>query len=170
MSAEEIVMSTSNGPMQSTTTAGVIAIARDDSWAHMYQDVNNIRDLGDDGSVEDKEFFDSSGRRLAPRLGPAGRLQDLEETADDPDQDMVQQRLAAVVQHIRGYLESEQGKRFLEQDDLDHADLLPELLQQDRMSLEEWLAEFRALFGPHHRSPDDRRGPLHNLIAHGGHP
>jgi len=83
-----------------------IVLASDNSFAHAYGSVTEMlteKDLGGkaQGAVE---FFDLAGRRLAPVLSDSWELEGLVPTLDDPDPELVQARLQAVVQHVREYI------------------------------------------------------------------
>lgn len=83
-----------------------IVIASDNSFAHAYGSVPEMlseKDLGakSQGALE---FFDLAGRRLAPIFSDAWELEGLLPTLDDPDPELVQARLQAVVQHVREYI------------------------------------------------------------------
>ena len=88
------------------TTVRVLAIATDDTWAHVYDSVAlmlNERNIG----VEHRggmEFFDGSGRRLAPVFSPTWELQDLALTGDESGPCELLQRLHAVVRHAESYI------------------------------------------------------------------
>jgi hypothetical protein len=95
----------SGGP---TAADGVLAIASDDSWAHVYRSVKEMLEEHDIGTHSDHrggmEFFDLTGRRLAPVLGPAWELWDLVPTGHQAGACELVQRLHAVVRHAEAYV------------------------------------------------------------------
>ncbi|MEV4811008.1 hypothetical protein [Micromonospora avicenniae] len=87
-----------------TTDVQPVVIATDDTFAHAYSSVSEMlsdRNLRAKGGVE---FFDRSGRRLAPLLTDAWEVRGLVPTVDEPDPALLQRRLVAVVQHVGDYI------------------------------------------------------------------
>ncbi|MFI6265029.1 hypothetical protein [Micromonospora sp. NPDC051006] len=100
-----------------------VVIASDNTFAHAYASVAEMlseRDLGAKGGLE---FFDRSGRRLAPVLSPTWEVAGLAPTLDEPDPKLLTGRLAAVVQHVG-----------------DHIRRHPEVIARSGLSVEEALA------------------------------
>jgi hypothetical protein len=87
---------------------GVLAIASDDSWAHVYLSVKDLLAERDVGGNSDHhggmEFFDLTGRRLAPVLSPAWEIRDLVPTSYRAADCELVQRLHAVVRHAEAHL------------------------------------------------------------------
>ncbi|AVT32776.1 MULTISPECIES: hypothetical protein [unclassified Plantactinospora] len=83
-----------------------IVIASDNSFAHAYGSVAEMLSEKDIGAKAQGglEFFDKAGRRLAPVLSHAWELEGLVPTLEDPDPELVQGRLQAVVQHVGDYI------------------------------------------------------------------
>lgn len=95
-----------------TSVAGnvnVLAIACDNSWLHVYDDVSTLLQDDDIGAKNDAtggmEFFDRDGRRLAPVFTSTWTLMDLAPTGEAPDPEAVRERMSLVVDHVRDYLE-----------------------------------------------------------------
>jgi hypothetical protein len=92
----------------STPTTGVVAIACDDSWAHVHPTIADLLDHppahADEGGLGAVEFFDADGRRLAAVLGPGWELTDLRPTAEAPDGARLLRRLRTVFGHVAQYL------------------------------------------------------------------
>jgi|GEM_PF-2338816 hypothetical protein len=97
-------MTTSPDRPASVPDVQPIVIASDNSFAHAYDSVADMlvdKNIGAKGGLE---FFDRAGRRLAPVFSHAWELEGLEPTLDDPDPELVQARLQAVVQHVGDYI------------------------------------------------------------------
>ncbi|MFC6020073.1 hypothetical protein ACFP2T_28245 [Plantactinospora solaniradicis] len=92
-------------PARATDIAPII-IASDNSFAHAYGSVAEMLSEKDIGAKSQGalEFFDLAGRRLAPVLSQAWELEGLLPTLDDPEPELVQARLQAVIQHVRDYI------------------------------------------------------------------
>lgn len=161
-------------PVENTTTAdsGFLAIARDDSSLHPYQDLDEMLRgrNGDDKSpllldphgVDDVvDCFDSEGFRLAFELNGQGRpVSPPLRTAEEPDVQVLTQRIATVVGQGRARLEGVQN------DDLpDALRILDQLAGRTYAELFTMLREVP--FG--HRLPDDpdSRDWVHNCFTHG---
>ncbi|MDG4808734.1 hypothetical protein O7634_18470 [Micromonospora sp. WMMD1120] len=89
------------------TTTTIVAIASDDTFAHVY---SNVRQMIEDGfgAADTRrgalEFFNAAGGRLLPVFGPAWQLVELAESRDAPDAARLRQRLAAVIDHVAAYV------------------------------------------------------------------
>ncbi|ROT33117.1 hypothetical protein [Micromonospora sp. HM5-17] len=97
-------MTTLSSRPATATDVQPIVIASDNSFAHAYDSVAEMlaeKDLGEKGGLE---FFDRAGRRLVPVLSHAWELEGLVPALDDPDPELVQARLQAVVQHVGDYI------------------------------------------------------------------
>ncbi|MFY1669851.1 hypothetical protein ACN27G_07800 [Plantactinospora sp. WMMB334] len=83
-----------------------IVIASDNSFAHAYGSVAEMLGEKDIGAKAQGglEFFDKAGRRLAPVFSHAWELEGLVPTLDDPEPELIQGRLQAVVQHVGDYI------------------------------------------------------------------
>ncbi|GIG91588.1 hypothetical protein [Plantactinospora endophytica] len=83
-----------------------ILIASDNSFAHAYGSVAEMLSEKDIGAMAQGglEFFDRAGRRLAPVLSHAWELEGLVPTLEDPDPELIQGRLQAVVQHVADHI------------------------------------------------------------------
>lgn len=83
-----------------------IVISTGNSFAHAYSSLADLlseKDLG--GSAHGGlEFFDRQGRRLTPVFSQTWELEGLVPTLDEPDPELVQGRLQAVVQHVADYI------------------------------------------------------------------
>ena len=88
------------------TDIAPIVIASDNSFAHAYGSVAEMLNEKDIGAKSQGalEFFDLAGRRLAPVLSDRWELEGLVPALDDPDPELVQARLQAVMQHVRDYI------------------------------------------------------------------
>ncbi|TDC40674.1 hypothetical protein E1211_00780 [Micromonospora sp. 15K316] len=87
-----------------TTDVQPVVIATDNTFAHAYASVGEMlsdRNLRAKGGLE---FFDRSGRRLAPLLTDAWEVRGLVPTSDEPDPALLQGRLAAVIRHVGDYI------------------------------------------------------------------
>jgi hypothetical protein len=157
------------------TMVGVIAISKDDHWAHAYEDERSAAaetGLGRPGQDRaDVEFFDASGRSLTPEYGPEGALTGLRSSDSPADPDAVQQRLRAVVAYAGDYLSQQPAEvgEALEHQGLSADQARQQLPDLQGGSLDEDLRRARSLFGPH---PMDGQlqhhaGFLHNLLVHG---
>jgi hypothetical protein len=153
----------------------VIAISRDDHWAHAYEDERTalgVRTFGRSGQEpSDVEFFDVSGRTLTPEYGPAGELSGLQAGNSPADPDTVQRRLRAVIAYAGDYLRQQRAEAGAASDDLapklDTAEQqLPDL---EGGSLADDLRRVRTLLGPHPMDGDlqNRGSFFHNLFVHG---
>ena len=95
-------------PTHSAPPADVqpIVIASDNSFAHAYPSVADMLSEKDIGAKAQGglDFFDHAGRRLAPVFSPTWELERLAQTLDEPDPELVQGRLQAVVQHVADYI------------------------------------------------------------------
>ncbi|WP_433131221.1 hypothetical protein ACQPWW_09770 [Micromonospora sp. CA-240977] len=143
-------MDGSSTPIVSTPRA-IVAIATDDTFAHVYSDVRQMIEdgFGDAGTRRGAlEFFSAAGGQLAPVFGPAWQLVDLRESRDAPDADRLRQRLAAVVDHVVAYLRKH--PEFVKASGL----TLDEAILQLPRPAEQDLAHVLAVF-PHHT--DDRK-------------
>lgn len=87
-------------------TGRIVAIAHDDTWAHVYPTINVLRMHGDteNAPLGAMEFFDPAGARLASRFDPSWRLVGLQ-PAGDPDPGRLHGRAQAVVRHLADYLQ-----------------------------------------------------------------
>jgi hypothetical protein len=159
----------------SNGTVGVLAISRDDQWAHVYEDeraavgVSTFGRSGQDPS--DIEFFDGTGRSLTPEYGPDGELTGLRPSSSPTDPEAVQRRLRAVIAYAGDYLRQQRADAGDASDDLapkfDTAERqLPEL---EGGSLAEDLKHVRTILGPHPMDGDlqNRGSFFHNLFVHG---
>jgi hypothetical protein len=154
---------------------GVIAISRDDHWAHAYEDEASAvaeTGLGHPGQDRaDIEFFDGTGRRLTPEYGSAGRLTALRSTDSAADPDAVQRRLRAVVAYAGDYLSQQPADvdAALERQGLSADQARQQLPDLEGGSLDEDLRRARSLFGPHPMAKElQNRGSFwHNLFVHG---
>jgi hypothetical protein len=93
--------------LDSMTTAWVVAIAADDSWAHVYPKVGELlghRHDGDDVPAGPVEFFDGAGRRLGAVFGPDWVLVDLRPVTAIEDRTGLEERLHRVLRHVAAYL------------------------------------------------------------------
>ncbi|WFE25986.1 hypothetical protein O7623_21845 [Solwaraspora sp. WMMD791] len=84
----------------------ILLIAADDTFAHTYADLAELLAEPADG---DKfggavEFFDTTGRRLAPIFDAQWQLTGLAPAGGPVDPAAVQQRLQAVRDHVEGFL------------------------------------------------------------------
>ncbi|MEU4473164.1 hypothetical protein [Micromonospora sp. NPDC023888] len=134
----------------------IVAIATDDTFAHVYSDVRQMIEDGF-GDADTRrgplEFFSAAGAQLVPVFGPAWQLVDLRESRDEPDVDRLRQRLAAVVDHVVAYLRKHPEFVKASGLTLDEALLhLPRPAEQD-------LAHVLALL-PHHTDDDKTIQPL----------
>ncbi|MBQ0994792.1 hypothetical protein KBX08_32560 [Micromonospora sp. H61] len=138
------------------TITRVVAIASDDTFAHVY---SNVRQMIEDGfgSADTRrgalEFFNAAGGQLVPVFGPAWQLVDLRDSRDAPDADRLRQRLAAVVDHVVAYLRMH--PEFVKASGL----TLDEAILQLPRPAEQDLAHVLALF-PHHIDDDKTIQPL----------
>jgi hypothetical protein len=153
----------------------VIAISRDDHWAHAYEDERTalgVRTFGRSGQDPSEiEFFDLSGRSLTPGFGPDGELTELQPSSSPADPETVQRRLRAVVAYAGDYLRQQRAEAGAAADELgpklDTAEQqLPDL---EGGSLAEDLRHVRTLLGPHPMEGDlqNRGSFFHNLFVHG---
>jgi hypothetical protein len=153
----------------------VIAISRDDHWAHAYEDERTalgVRTFGRSGQDPSEiEFFDLSGRSLTPGFGPDGELTELQPSSSPADPDTVQRRLRAVVAYAGDYLSQQPAEvgEVLQQRGLSVEQAREQLPDLEGGSLEEDLRRARSLFGPHPMDGDlQNRGSVwHNLFVHG---
>ena len=154
---------------------GVLAISRDDRWAHAYEDESSALAEGSLGApgqaANDIEFFDGSGRLLRPRYDGSGKLQSLEPGGDQGDPEVLRQRLRSVVGYAGDYLRqgSPEVESALSAEGLTEDAALQRLPELNGDSLADDLEEARTLFGPHPMDPDlqDRGSFWHNLFVHG---
>jgi hypothetical protein len=154
---------------------GVIAISKDDRWAHAYEDEGSAvaeTGLGRPGQDRaDVEFFDGSGRSLTPEYGAEGRLTALRSSDAPADPDALQQRLRAVVAYAGEYLSQQPAEvgEALEHEGLSADQARQQLPDLEGGSLAEDLRRARSLFGPHPMDKDlQNRGSFwHNLFVHG---
>ncbi|MFJ9975365.1 hypothetical protein [Streptomyces cyaneofuscatus] len=134
----------------------IVAIAADDTFAHVY---SNVRQMIEDGFGDADtrrgalEFFSAAGGQLVPVFGPAWQLFDLRDSRDAPDAARLRQRLAAVVDHVVAYLRKH--TEFAKASSL----TLDEALVQLPRPAEQDLAHVLALF-PHHIDDDRTVQPL----------
>jgi hypothetical protein len=159
----------------STDAVGVIAVSRDDHWAHAYEDEraavaeSAFGRPGQDPS--DTDFFDGSGRSLTPELGPGGELTALRGGDSPADPEAVRQRLRAVIAYAGDYLHQQQADvgEALAGHGLSADQAAQELPDLDGGSLSEDLRRARSLFGPHPMAQElqNRGSFLHNLFVHG---
>jgi hypothetical protein len=93
-----------------TTAAGrdhtdgrLFVIASNNAWVHVYPDVQTMLDCKDTTAATPGalEFFDVTGRRLAPVFGATWALEGLRASAEEPDEAAVRARLSAVVKSVR---------------------------------------------------------------------
>lgn len=86
-------------------TGRIVAIAHDDTWAHVYPTINVLRmhDDTESAPLGAMEFFDPAGARLACQFDPHWRLVALH-PAGDPDPGRLQGRARTVVRHLDDYL------------------------------------------------------------------
>lgn len=108
----------------------ILLIASDNTFAHTYAD---LAELLAEPAEGDKlggavEFFDSTGRRLAPVFDPQWLLTDLRPSGDPVDPATVQQRLQAVRDHVEWFLTT-----------------YPDFAQRSRMSVDEAVASLPRL-------------------------
>ncbi|MCG5469013.1 hypothetical protein LADH09A_002914 [Micromonospora sp. LAH09] len=149
--------------------AGIVAIAVDDTFAHVYPDVEQmIKDgFGDADSRRGAlEFFSAAGDRLAPVFGPTWQLVDLRAGGVERDPDRLRRRLTAVVDHVAAYLREHP-------DDVEATGLtLDEAIAQLPRPAEQDLADVLALF-PHRIDdrtirPFSRGSYFHNALHAAG--
>ncbi|MGC5288923.1 hypothetical protein [Micromonospora sp. DT231] len=152
------------------TITRVVAIAADDTFAHVY---SNVRQMIEDGFGDADtrrgalEFFNAAGGQLVPVFGPAWQLVDLRDSRDAPDAARLRQRLAAVVDHVVAYLRKH--PEFVKASGL----TLDEALLQLPRPAEQDLAHVLALF-PHHVGDDrtirpfSQGGWFHNSLHAAG--
>jgi hypothetical protein len=108
-------------------TIGIVAIASDDTFAHVYRDLPQMIEDGfgaAGGRRGGLEFFTAEGGRLVPVFGSAWQLVDLRGSGDKPDAALLGRRLAAVLEHVVAYL----GKH-------------PELVESSGLTIEEAIAQ-----------------------------
>ncbi|WP_406063031.1 hypothetical protein [Micromonospora sp. NBC_00860] len=138
------------------TITTIIAIASDDTFAHVYSNVRQMIEEGF-GDADTRrgalEFFSAAGGQLVPVFGPAWQLVDLRDSRDAPDADRLRQRLAAVVNHVVAYLRKH--PEFVKASGL----TLDEAILQLPRPAEQDLAHVLALF-PHHVGDDRTIRPL----------
>lgn len=168
-------MSTDSASAQGATATGVLAISRDDRWAHAYEDESSAVAEGTLGApgqaASDIEFFDGSGSGLRPRYDGSGKLQSLEPSGEQGDPEMLRQRLRSVVGYAGDYLR--QGSPVVESalasEGLTEDAALQRLPQLTGHSLADDLEQARGMLGPHPMDPDlqDRGSFWHNLFVHG---
>jgi len=104
------------GPAAATgSSTKVLAIASANTWVHVFPDHQRLIDCQDINLAQPGplDYFDLSGRRLAPVLNSAGKLVGLRLTSDPADVVMVRARLSAVVKHVR----DEIAQRLAEMED-----------------------------------------------------
>ncbi|WFE53248.1 hypothetical protein [Micromonospora sp. WMMD1155] len=152
------------------TTTTIVAIASDDTYAHVYSDVRHMIEDGF-GDTDTRrgplEFFNAAGSQLVPVFGPTWQLVDLQDSRDAPDADRLRQRLAAVLDHVAAYLRKH--PEFVEASGL----TLDEALLQLPRPAEQDLAHVLALF-PHDLDdgktvqPLSRGGWFHNSLHAAG--
>ncbi|GIJ27445.1 hypothetical protein Vqi01_26070 [Micromonospora qiuiae] len=143
------------------TDGRILLIANDDTFAHTYLDLHQLlaeQSEGDElrGAVE---FFDTTGRRLAPVLDAQWRLVDLRPSSEPADPAAVRRRLEAVRDHLERFLRAN-----------------PELLAPYRLGVAEAVDALPLLDGTltdaidempwHHRS--HRGNFLHNAMHAAG--
>jgi hypothetical protein len=161
--------------MGSNGAVGVLAISRDDEWAHAYEDERSAvaeTAFGRSGqSPGDIDFFDGSGRALTPVYGSDGVLTGLETGSSEADPEAVRQRLRAVLGYAGAYLRERPPdvEAALSDAGLDVDEALARVPHTSGDSLAEDLRQARSLFGPHPMDSDlqNRGSFLHNLFVHG---
>jgi hypothetical protein len=87
----------------------IVALATDDTFAHVYLRISDLLADDDIGSGPGErsgamEFFDGNGRALAPVFSPQWQIRRLRATGARPAPDELQRRLRRVVEHSRTYL------------------------------------------------------------------
>ncbi|MEU7800740.1 hypothetical protein AB0B10_15860 [Micromonospora arborensis] len=138
------------------TITTIVAIASDDTFAHVY---SNARQMIEDGFGDADtrrgalEFFSAAGAQLVPVFGPAWQLVDLRDSRDEADADRLHQRLAAVVDHVVAYLRK--NPEFVKASGL----TLDEALLQLPRPAEQDLAHVLTLF-PHYIDDGNAIRPL----------
>jgi hypothetical protein len=149
--------------MQLENELGILVIRCDGSRAHIYRDIKQLLDCAgeDRGAVE---FFSAAGHRLAAIYDSEWRLQDLIETPDAPNPQLVLERLRRTVHNMRDLLlrnpdAVREAGLVLEQGLL----LLPEL---GEVPLGTALQTCGAVLS-HSLEPQDDRSPWHNFWVHG---
>lgn len=145
-------------------TDRIVAIAHDDTWAHVYPTINVLRGHDDTESAPlgAMEFFDPAGARLAGQFDPQWRLVGLHPTGE-PDPERLQGRVQTVVRHLGAYLRKHpEAAKLIPNlpDDID--DRLRKLAESD---LDTILAAFEL---PANVRPLDSGGVFHNLAHAAG--
>ncbi|GAA0955704.1 hypothetical protein [Virgisporangium aurantiacum] len=150
----------------------VLAIACDNTWLHVYDDVSTLLQDDDIGVGNDAhgamEFFDRDGRRLAPVFTHAWTLMDLAPTGEPPDPEELQGRMCAVVDHVRDYLDrhGDSAERQLSRFGLTPAAAVRQLPKIEGMKYVDSLAAFVA---PTSANGDEHNGDwFHNMLHRTG--
>jgi hypothetical protein len=168
-------MSSQQSAGQPTDVAGrlsIVAITCDNSTAHGYINVDEL--LGSKGFPTPDvgvEFFDSSGRRLAPVFDARWQLIGLQPTADEPDLRECQRRLSVMVEKVNSYVSDNPDVLTAPGREVrGDADAGPLLSGLRGMELTESLQAYAAIIGHvQEYVSKDPGGPLHNLFhAMGG--
>lgn len=155
-------------PTDAAGTLSLLAIARDNSVAHGYVDIEELLRSKTFLTRAGVEFFDSSGRRLAPVFNATWQLVGLEPTADEPDPRGIQRRLVTMIQKVNLYVRNNPDV-FADRADArgtrGYADAGLVLPDVDGMDLAESLQAYTTILGHAEEEPSkDPGGPLHNLF------
>ncbi|WP_326550364.1 hypothetical protein [Micromonospora sp. NBC_01813] len=118
------------GDTENETDSRILLIASDNTFAHTYAD---LAELLAEPAEGDKfggavEFFDCTGRRLAPVFDPQWLLIDLRPGGDPADPAAIQLRLQAVRDHVEWFLTA-----------------YPDFAEQSRLSVAEAVASLPPL-------------------------
>jgi hypothetical protein len=155
-----------------SSNVDVLAIAWDNSWLHVYPDVPTLLQDDDIGAGNDAhggmEFFAGDGRRLVPVFTREWRLENLVTAGDRPDPDALHDRLCAVVDHVRGYLDrhGDTARQQLARFGLTPAEAIDRLPRIEGRKYSESLTAFVPQ-GPEH--DDEHDGDwMHNLMHRAG--
>lgn len=85
----------------------LFVISGDNAWVHVYPDAQTMLECKDTVAAGPGalEFFDVSGRRLAPVFSTTWSLEGLRETSDKAEPAVVRDRLCAVIESVRADIE-----------------------------------------------------------------
>ncbi|GAB3837909.1 hypothetical protein ACFFMR_20045 [Micromonospora andamanensis] len=154
------------------TVTAIVAIAFDDTFAHVYPDLRQLIEDGFGGPDTRRgalEFFSAEGDRLLPVFGRAWQLVDLRVSDDEPDADRLRQRLAAVVDHVTTFLRKH--PEVVEAAGLTLDEAISQLPRPAEQNLAEVLARFPHLATAEDDGairPLDRGGWFHNSLHAAG--